>query len=138
MIKVFPLEQLDEITTLEVKHKKETISGFHEIISSNDKVSEQEANNWFNKGISSKEFQYDFIIKNNQCEIVIYLVDWGYTDLIKESGKTTEQACQKAIKKILQKLQTIRLLCTNSLHPTAILHLLNLLIPPYLTLQPTS
>lgn len=99
MIKVFPLEQLDEITTLEVKHKKETIAGFHEIISSNDKVSEQEANNWFNKGISSKEFQYDFIIKNKQCEIVIYLVDWGWTDLIKESGKTTEQACQKAIKK---------------------------------------
>ena len=66
MIKVFPLEQLDE----EVKHKKEAISGFHEIISSNDKVSEQEANNWFNKGISSKEFQYDFIIKNNQCAIV--------------------------------------------------------------------
>ena len=46
MIKVFPLEQLDEITTLEVKHKKEAISGFHEV------KSDEEVNIWFNTAVS--------------------------------------------------------------------------------------
>ncbi|WP_374440472.1 hypothetical protein [Epilithonimonas sp.] len=87
------LSQLDQITTLEVKHKKKAIAGFHDI------NSDEEVNIWFSIAVSQNQLKYEFEIKPNECKIRIYLKHWGYTDLIKESGKTTEQACQKAIKK---------------------------------------
>ena len=96
MIKVFPLEQLDEITTLEVKHSRIVIRAFHQY---NPLFLNEKPRDWFSNVVANRKVQYEFTISQNQCEIRIYFENWGYTDLIKESGKTTEQACQKAIKK---------------------------------------
>lgn len=87
------LSQLDQITKLKVTHSRTAIKAWYE------SYYDEKANEWFNKRVNDNELEYDFIISYRECQIRIYLLYWGWTDLIKESGKTTEQACQKAIKK---------------------------------------
>lgn len=86
------LLELDNITKLKVKNSRVAITAWYE------KYYDENSKEWFQRN-QKDNLEYDFVITDRECLIRIYLAYWAWTELLKCSGKTTEEACKKAITK---------------------------------------
>ena len=85
-------KELEKIEKLPVSHIRKVCKMWYETY-----FDERNATEWFNKHI--KDFNYFFQIESNLCCISINYVMWGQADLIECTGRTTQEACKKAITK---------------------------------------
>ncbi len=86
-------EELDKICKLPVSHQKSAIKAWYET------YYDERAVEWFKNHQKNKTIEYDFKIEEKVCIIRMYQHMWGWTDFIEEHGRTTSEACKKAITK---------------------------------------
>ena len=86
-------KELDKICTLPVSHEKAALKAWYET------YYDEPAKKWFKNHQKNKSIEYDFRVEDQICIIRMYQHMWGWTDLIKSEGRTTSEACRKAITK---------------------------------------
>ena len=85
------LRVLSDIEKLPVKHQRAVCKMWYE------SYFDETATEWFNNHV--KDFTYFFTVENNICRISVSYTMWGSGELIECRGRTTREACRKAITK---------------------------------------
>ena len=97
------ISELDKISKLVVRKHQVVRRVMYDF-----KYSDESFEDWFSLSIKHKCLYYEFEISEKSCKIGIGEMMLGTTDWIEEQGRTTEEACRKAITKFYKSYKKVQ------------------------------